>query len=119
MAESSTEEQIQVPTVFTCGAEVRDHEHEGGVVGCCYSCGLMLCEIHVYHLPFDFRLGKVNGVSPHPLSCGTCAGPIGKRGLPEAPTARPRATKRRGFSLPFRLPSFRRSGRGRKSKSRV
>ena len=117
MAEpSKEEEQVKVPSAFTCGAEVRDHEHDGDVVGCCYSCGLLLCQAHVYHLPFDFRLGKVDGVSPQPISCGACAGPIGSRGLPqtsETPAARPRATtkakaKKRGFSWPFRLPRFRR-----------
>jgi len=121
MAESSNEERVEVPGAFTCGVEVRDHEHEGVVVGCCYSCGLLLCQAHAYHLPFDFRLGKVDGVSPQPLSCGACAGPIGKWGLPETPAARPRATnKKRGFSWPFRLPSFRRSGRRlRKPSNRV
>lgn len=118
MAEPSKEEKrVEVPGAFTCGVEVREDEHDGGVVGCCYSCGLLLCQAHTYHLPFDFRLGKVNGVSPQPLSCGACAGPLGKWGLPEAseaseaPAARPRATtnaKKRGFSWPFRLPSFRR-----------
>lgn len=133
MAEpSKEEEQVKVPSAFTCGAEVRDHEHDGDVVGCCYSCGLLLCQAHVYHLPFDFRLGKVNGVSPQPISCGACAGPLGKWGLPETststsksesktPAARPRATakakaKKRGFSWPFRLPSFRRR---RKPSNRV
>lgn len=114
MAESSEEKRVEVPSVFTCGVEVREDEHECNVVGCCYSCGLLLCQAHAYHRPFDLRLGKVDGVSPQPLSCGACAGPIGKWGLPEAseaPAARPRATakaKKRGFSWPFRLPSFRR-----------
>ncbi len=126
MAEpSKEEEQVKVPGVFTCGAEVRDHEHDGDVVGCCYTCGLLLCQAHVYHLPFSLRLGKVNGVSPQPISCGACAGPIGRHGLPElsdTPAARPRTAvvKKRGFSWPFRLPSFRRGRRRfRKPSNRV
>lgn len=124
----SEEKRVEVPAAFTCGAEVRDHEHDGAVVGCCYSCGLLLCQAHVYHLPFDFRLGKVDDVSPQPISCGACAGPMGKSGLPETstsktPAARPRATanattngKKRGFSWPFRLPRLRRR---RKPSNRV
>ena len=113
---------VQVPASFTCGAE---GEHEGPVVGCCYSCGLLLCKTHLYHMPFGFRFGPVDGVRPQPIVCGTCAGPIGKRGLPQpeqapAPQQSPSPPPSRGFSFPFRLPSFRRNRRRfRKPKNRV
>ncbi|MGB0384338.1 MAG: hypothetical protein ACPGWR_05885 [Ardenticatenaceae bacterium] len=114
MAESSTETQkgVEVPKIFTCGAE---GQHEGPVVGCCYSCGLLVCKSHTFHMPFDFMLGSVDGVAPKPIVCGTCAGPIGKPGLPEE---EPTTKKPKGFSFPrLRLPRLR--GRGSKPSGRA
>lgn len=71
-------------SAFTCGAD-GVHAASGRVVGCCYRCGLLLCEAHVYHLRFQLDFGRTAGGRVKPLVCGDHAPPLlARAGMPPA-----------------------------------
>ncbi len=76
---ADNDENPQGSTLIKCGAGGAEH---GPVIGCCYLCGLLLCEQHVMHLPRTWQLGTVDQVAPLPLVCGDHAGMAAKKGLP-------------------------------------
>ncbi len=80
--------------IVRCGAAGAEH---GAVVGCCYRCGLILCEQHVFHVVASRHFGRVDGVGARPLVCGEHRPWGARKGLPAPPDSH--ARERDGFRL--------------------
>lgn len=77
-----------------CGAQGDDH---GPVAGCCFRCGQLLCEQHLFHLPRSAAFDRSRPARP--LVCAAHGGRHARTGLPKPghrTSGRRRARRRRG-----------------------